>query len=224
MQRACAGYFESAAQKQGFIQRAGALIADFKRAGVSPEQLKEYAGALPEGAEQDKFQDLALLYSAYAQHLAGQFVDGEDVLEALVARIPQCDFAQGARTLVYGFDVLTGQMCRLLLALSQCAREADVLLALGREEYFAPVLESARRLQGAAEAEGIPCRLLLLPPGPTRRAPELDHLLNNADHRLVFRIGGAAGQNKSEGQEHRKQLFHEILPPNKYFIRGLRPV
>ena len=32
-------YFESAAQKQGFIQRAGALIADFKRAGVSPEQL-----------------------------------------------------------------------------------------------------------------------------------------------------------------------------------------
>lgn len=169
-------YFESAAQKQGFIQRAGTLIADFKRAGVSPEQLKEYAGALPEGAERDKFQDLALLYSAYAQHLAGQFVDGEDVLEALVARIPQCDFAQGARTLVYGFDVLTGQMCRLLLALSQCAREADVLLALGREEYFAPVLESARRLQGAAEAEGIPCRLLLLPPGPTRRAPELDHL------------------------------------------------
>ncbi|MBQ6803090.1 MAG: hypothetical protein IJP04_00390, partial [Clostridia bacterium] len=57
-------YYESAAEKQGFIERVGSAIADFKRAGVTPEMLKNHAESLPEGAAKDKMQDLALLYAA----------------------------------------------------------------------------------------------------------------------------------------------------------------
>ena len=125
-------YYESAVDKQGFIQRAGTLIADLKRAGVSPDQLQAHADALTEGAARDKLQDLALLFTAYEEQLAGQFVDGEDVQDAMLARLPGSGIARDAQVIVYGFDVLTGQMNHLLLALSTQAAETTVLIALER--------------------------------------------------------------------------------------------
>lgn len=169
-------YYESASEKQGFIQRMGALIADFKRAGVTPEQLSAYQEGMAEGAEKDKFHDLSLIYDVYTRQLSGQFVDGEDVLEMMLQRIPESGVAQNARVAVYGFDVFTGQMNRLLLALAGQATEVWALIVLGRESHFAPVLESARRLEKEAEAAGIPCRMALLPNEKDQRPAELSHL------------------------------------------------
>lgn len=170
-------YYESAAEKQGFIARIGALISDFKRAGVSPEALRDHADSLPEGAARDKFSDLALLYQAYAEELAGQFVDGEDVLESMLRRLPGSGIVgRETKAAVYGFDVFTGQMNRLLLALAAESRDVRALIVLGREEAFSPVLESARRLQRAAEEAGIEARFSLLPEEEENRRPELVHL------------------------------------------------
>lgn len=169
-------YYESAVNKQGFIQRAGALIADLKRAGIAPAQLQAHADALPEGAARDKLQDLALLFTAYEAQLAGQFVDGEDVQSAMLARLPESGVAREAQVIVYGFDVLTGQMNSLLLALSAEAREVTALIALERQDAFAPVLQSVGRLRKAAEDAGIPCSFSMLPGIAGRRAGELSHL------------------------------------------------
>ena len=169
-------YYESAAEKQGFIERVGSAIADFKRAGVTPEMLKNHAESLPEGAAKDKMQDLALLYAAYTQQLADQFVDGEDVLSAMIDRLPDSGIAQNALVAVYGFDVFTGQMCRILTALTRQSLETHALIVLGREECFAPVLESARRLQRTAEELQLPVSFQLLPPTEEKKAPELTHL------------------------------------------------
>ncbi|MBE5783597.1 MAG: hypothetical protein E7329_09830 [Clostridiales bacterium] len=169
-------YYESAAEKQGFIERIGSLIAEFKRAGVTPEQLQAYSETLPEGASRDKMSDLFLIYAAYAAQLSGQFVDGEDVLESMLERLPISGVARDAAVAVYGFDVFTGQMNRLLLKLSAQSRETLALIVLQREETFAPVLESAQRLRKEAEAAGVPCRFSLLPPEPGHRAPEIEHL------------------------------------------------
>lgn len=156
-------YYESAVEKQGFIERIGAFIAEMKQAGLTPEALMDYASAQPEGASRDKLTDLALLYSEYAKSLAGQFVDGEDVLDDMLARLPESGLAQNARVAVYGFDVLTGQMNRLLLALARQSEEVSVLIALGKEDLFRPVMDSVKRLQKEAEAQSIPCRLAFLP-------------------------------------------------------------
>ena len=169
-------YYESAAEHQGFIQRAGALIADFKRAGVTPETLGEYAGTLPDGASRDKMEDLALLYAAYQRHLAGQFVDGEDVLEGMLLRLPDSGVARDAAVAVYGFDVLTGQMDRLLLTLARESGDVRALIVLGPEEAFAPVLESARRLEKAAREAAVPCRMTLLPDTEQAEKADLAHL------------------------------------------------
>lgn len=169
-------YYESAAEKQGFIERVGASIADFKHAGVTPEMLRAHADELTEGAAKCKLQDLALLYDAYTQQLSDQFVDGEDVLSAMLERLPDSSIARDALVAVYGFDVFTGQMCRILTALARQSRETHALIVLGREECFAPVLESARRLEQAAEEMHLPVSFAMLPPAEEKKAAELLHL------------------------------------------------
>jgi len=169
-------YYESAADKQGFIEHLGALIADFKRAGIAPEALSAHAEALEEDAARDKMTDLALLYAAYQAQLSGRFVDGEDVLESMLLRLPDSGIARDAAAAVYGFDVFTGQMNRLLLALARESGDVRALIQMGPEEMFAPVRESAERLQKAAGEAGIPCRFSLLPPEWGEKAPELIHL------------------------------------------------
>ena len=169
-------YYESAAEKQGLIQRAGALIADLKRAGVTTEQFLQYAQSQPEGASRSKMLDLALLYQVYESQLAGQFVDGEDVQEQMILRLPCCGLIDGARIYVYGFDVLTGQMNRLLLALTRLCPTVEALIAGGSGEMFAPVLESVMRLAKQAEAEHTPCQLRTLPFAYDGQHVEIAHL------------------------------------------------
>lgn len=169
-------YYESAAERQGFIERIGSLIADLKRSGVTPEALSAYADQQPEGATKDKMQDLALLYAVYSQQLSGQFVDGEDVLDDMLRRLADSGLAQGARIAVYGFDVLTGEMNRLLTALAQMTGDVQALIILGEEDLFAPALDSAKRLKAAAAEANIPCQFKLLSPIEEGKAPELIHL------------------------------------------------
>ncbi len=169
-------YYESAAEKQGFIERAGALIADLKRAGVSPEALKAHADSLPEGAARDKMQDLALLYAAYQSLLSGQFVDGEDVLEAMLQRLPDSGIARDAAVAVYGFDALTGQMCRLLTTLALQSGDVRALIVMEDSEAFAPVLDSVKRLESEAKAASIPCQTTFLPQEADSQDPALNHL------------------------------------------------
>ena len=169
-------YYESAAERPGFIKRLGSLIAGFKRASVSPEALKACAEETEEGPARDKMADLALLYAAYEKALSGRFVDGEDVVESMLRRLPDSAVSRDRPAAVYGFDVLTGQMDRLLLTLSRESGDVRALIQMGDEELFAPVRESARRLEQAAKDAGIPCQTAMLPPDHSHQQPDLAHL------------------------------------------------
>lgn len=169
-------YYESAAEKQGFMERIGSLIADLKKADVSPGELRSYTEGLPEGAGKDKLHDLALIYEAYRAKLADQFVDGEDVLESMVQRISVSGIADGAWVAVYGFDVFTGQMNRMLTALAASCEEAYALIVSGKEMDFASVTQSAERLKTEAEDRGIACAFSSLTDPPSRQKPEIRHL------------------------------------------------
>ena len=169
-------YYETATDKQGFIERIGTMIAECKQAGVSPEELAAYAETMPDGASKDKFRDLALIYGAYAQQLSGQFVDGEDVVDCMLLRLADSGMVNGARVAVYGFDSLTGQMIRLLVSMARLTDQVEALVILGQEDWFSPVRESVTRLWKAAEEAGIPFETTQLPICEAGRAKELTHL------------------------------------------------
>ena len=169
-------FFESAAQKQGFIARAGTLIASFKQAGITAEQLTEYADTLEDGAKKDKLADLALIYTAYNTLLQGQFVDGEDVMSAMLGRLPASSIAKGAAVCIWGFDIFIGQMNRLICALARESLHTEALMQLGSEPAFAPVWDSALRLKKEAEEAGIVCSITPLAETVSTAAPALRHL------------------------------------------------
>lgn len=175
-------YFESAVQKQGFIVRMGTLIAGFKQAGITGPQLAAYAESLEEGAKKDKMGDLALIYTAYTALLQGQFVDGEDVTNSMLSRLPQSGIARGRAVCVWGFDVLLGQMNRLLCALSTESLHTEALMVMEEDAAFAPVWESALRLKKEAEALGIACRITPLPRQDGQKAAPLRHLARQYLH------------------------------------------
>ena len=169
-------YFESAAQKQGFIQRMGMIIANFKQAGVSPEELTAYAESLEDGAHKDKLTDLSRIYAGYCTLLSGQFVDGDDVTLSMLQRLPQSGIASGCAVCIWGFDIYLGQTIRLICALAQEALHTEALLVLSQEEAFAPVWDSALRLKTEAEKMGISCSLSQLKEAAEQKTPALSHL------------------------------------------------
>lgn len=152
-------YYESAVDRRGFVDSVSGMIADMKRARITPEQLAGYAGGLPEGALRDKFHDLALLYGTYERILGGRFVDGEDVQEDLVRRAPQAPLIQGARLIVAGFDLLTEETARLMLAVEPVVESVHILLcADAGDPAYAPASLSLQRLEKELGKRGLPCR------------------------------------------------------------------
>ncbi len=162
-------YYRSSLSRQGFIAECASLIADLKRASLTPEGLREHVEGLPEGASADKLSDIQRIYEAYEETLAGRFVDGEDVNEAMLRAIAGGTSFRDALVLARGFDVITGTFARTLTALHRASGEAEVLIrSFGEGETFAPVRESVQRLEEMCREEGIPFSAGTLPdPGET---------------------------------------------------------
>ncbi|MBQ7455883.1 MAG: hypothetical protein IJS53_05510, partial [Clostridia bacterium] len=153
-------YYTRAAQRRGFVSRAGEWVADMKRAEVSPDRLSEYADALPEGAYRDKLHDLSAIYTAYDALLQGKFVDGEDALALAIGAVEASGAVKDAAVYVYGFDMITDDFARLLCAVTRACREAHVYLVMDREDApdgdrFAPVRDSAERLRARLREQGL---------------------------------------------------------------------
>ena len=153
-------YYSRSAQRRGFISQSGEWISDMKRAQVSPDQLREYAASLQEGAYQDKITDLSRIYAAYDQILLGKYVDGEDALSRAIDVLPMSGTVQDADVFVYGFDMITDDFARMLCAIARICRESHVFLVMDREDApdgdcFKPVRDSAERLRARLRADGL---------------------------------------------------------------------
>lgn len=140
----------------GWIGRLGALLADLKRSGKHAQDVREALNALPQDSTlRGKWEDVALLYEAYEERLAGQLLDGEDVASLMRQRLPLSGVATGKHVFVYGFDMITETFARDLLALA--GEAASLTLAIETDanaapdgRLFAPVNFSIARLEKLA--------------------------------------------------------------------------
>ena len=174
-------YYARSAQRRGFVAQSGEWIADMKRAQIGPVQLSEYAASLPEGAYQDKVQDLSALYAAYDGILAGKYVDGEDVLARAIEAMEPSGMVRDAAVFVYGFDMITDDFARLLCAVTRSCREAHVYLVMEREDApdgdcFKPVRDSAERLRTRLRENGLKREWLWVEDAPIHAPDDLRYL------------------------------------------------
>lgn len=171
-------YYGNARGKPGFAQKLLEAISELKSAGLSPEDLQ---GWLTEHGGNAKMHDLSLLYAAYEQAMAGQLADAADIEQDMLRRLETSGLYQGFHVLVYGFDLLTPPIRRLVTALAGRAGLALVALVApgpGEEDAdaFEPVTMSLGLLMRELDDKGIAWGQETLPARDADTLPALKHL------------------------------------------------
>lgn len=174
-------YFGGAAGRRGFTDKLAGSIGDFKRAGMGPDAVRALAEETPEGdALRGKLLDIALVYERYEEQLSGAFLDGEDVQEAMLERLPQSGFLQNAKVWVYGFDLISVQFLRQIALMARLSESVRVALTLDEGTardglVFTPARDTLSRLSKFFDAERLEwAREHVDTPLPSE--PEIAHL------------------------------------------------
>ena len=154
--------YRSAAESgtQGFAAKISSMIADFKRSGMTAQEILLAAEQMEDGPAKSKLQDAGRIYSAYEQRMAEELADAEDVSREMLARMARSGVLKGKHLFVYGFDMITPTFAAELVHMAKLA--ASLTLAVETDEnaapdgrLFAPVNLSLDRLAAAARDAGV---------------------------------------------------------------------
>ena len=145
----------------GFTARVSNMIASLKRSGLSAADVAESAEKMEENQPaKAKLRDIARLYAAYEQKMAGELADAEDVSREMCARFAASGVFKGQNVFVYGFDVITPTFAEELLSIAPLCK--SLTLAIETDEnaapdgrLFAPVNYSLERLEKLAKERKI---------------------------------------------------------------------
>ena len=166
-------------RKAPFLAELTALCAELTACQVLPEDLGNAAPAL-EGMSAGKVRDLALIYAAYRNRLAGE--DGEDrrdLMERLLEDLEASGYARGKDVYLDGFTYFTAQEMSLIAILLRQARSVTVALLGdgGGWEIFEQTRQTKAALFRLAASCGAAGEAEELTPPPPRNA--LEHLTNH---------------------------------------------
>ncbi|MEF9975045.1 MAG: hypothetical protein RR893_14085, partial [Clostridia bacterium] len=152
--------YRSAVDRPGFAERAVRQIAAFKQSGIEASALDAAAQRKLGSALAGKLSDLSKLFCAYEASLEGRFMDGADQIEAAVARMGNAHFLRGSRVCVYGFDLISPSLTRLILGMADVAESVSIALVMPEQSardahLFEPVRQTLARLRMQAQDAGV---------------------------------------------------------------------
>lgn len=124
-----------AARQRGFAETLASAIWEFKTYRVTPDVLSKKLEGMDAGVLGDKLHDLALLYQKFEEFLAGRYIDPEDSLNLLAAKIPQSTLLRGARVWVDGFQWFTPQEFAVIEAIMASAADVNISLCLTEPDH-----------------------------------------------------------------------------------------
>ncbi len=174
-------FYAGAKEKAGLAHKLTEAVGELKGAGVTPEGLLL---SLSGEAEDPKLRDLARLYGEYEALLAGQLMDREGGDRELLRRFGASGLFCGADFFVFGFDLLSEPLIRVLAACAGRARDMTVALVMEGEDApdgdaFEPVRRSLVRFQESLRALGLPWKTERLADDGAGKPAALTHLANH---------------------------------------------
>ena len=155
--------YRGAAQNgsSGFTARVSSMIASLKRSGLSAADVARSAESMDtESPARAKLGDIARIYAAYEQRMAGELADAEDISREMCARFEASGVFKGQNVFVYGFDMITPTFAAELLSIAPLCRTLTLAIetdanAAPDGRLFAPVNFSLQRLERLAKERGI---------------------------------------------------------------------
>nr|WP_207714906.1 helicase-exonuclease AddAB subunit AddB [Clostridium estertheticum] len=128
--------FKGAARQKGFVDNVASVITEFKKYGISIDDLnkvKEDLGANP--LLIDKIIDLSLIYGEFDNILNINYVDPDDDLTRLCSRLDECSIFDGAEFWLDEFTGFTPQQYGVLEKLYKKAKRINITLPLKSSEH-----------------------------------------------------------------------------------------
>ncbi|NLM46396.1 MAG: helicase-exonuclease AddAB subunit AddB [Firmicutes bacterium] len=147
--------FGRVARQPRFCEQLAKQLREFKYYKVEPETLQRLAAAPACPPQlQGKLADLAAVFSAYKEFIAGKFSDPEDALDELAEAISGGALPFGTRVWVDGFAGFTPQEYAVLGAMLSAAAEVNIALCLDpaqlrpprEDDLFQPTMDTYHRL------------------------------------------------------------------------------
>lgn len=145
----------------GFTARVSSMIASLKRSGLSAADVAESVQKMEEeNPARAKLGDIARIYAAYEQRMAGELADAEDVSREMCARFAASGLFKGQNIFVYGFDMITPTFAAELLSMEPLCSSLTLAIetdanAAPDGRLFAPVNYSLERLEKLAKERGV---------------------------------------------------------------------
>lgn len=178
------GIYQKAVKQEGFVEQMAQLLSEFKQHDLDPLGLKARQEEMEEGIARQKLQDITLIYQAFNDYLAGQYLDMEDQLNLFIEKLDASQLLQDARVWVDGFSSFTPQNRRILEKIMRQARDTTFCFTLdprqGRDaDLFRLSCHSQQQIQELATRNGLPAENIpLTKTAPTAAAasPALRHL------------------------------------------------
>ena len=103
-------------------------ITEFKKHGISVEQLKQEIESQEDIYLKNKLQDLNVVYSGFEEQLAGKYIDETDLLTILAENIDKTDMFKDAVIYIDEFAGFTSQEYHIIEKLIQMAKQVTITI------------------------------------------------------------------------------------------------
>jgi len=173
-------YYKRVALTPNLPDKLSVLMADMQRAGLTPESLRDHAETMKSGALKLKELDIARIWETYLTVIDGRFADETMQQQEMARRLIPSGVMDGAAVFVYGFDVLPGPLCDILVQAAQVCQSLTVTMTMDAKDapdgrIFLTQRTSAAQLMKKLEEAAIPVEWRYLPQADDGRAPALRH-------------------------------------------------
>ncbi len=151
-------FFDKNINQPGFGGLVVSLISEFKRYGISPEELKTQAENVSDGILSAKLLDLSVIYKKFNALVEENWLNAEDNLSLAFPKIQKADFLNGNLYINYfrsftpvEYAAITALMQKMNICISLCTSSLDEDLTV-----FSSQVLVHKNLCLAASAAGIP--------------------------------------------------------------------
>lgn len=176
-------FFKRNINRHGFTGLIRNTISEFKRYGVSPSALSEFAQKTDDPRLSMKLRDLSMIYEKFNELVDKEHSNAEDNLSLIVPKIRKADFLRGSFYITFfkSFTPTEYSVIRELMTTS------DICVALSSDSLhtnspvFSVQQKTYKNLCNIARTDNIPFSepQILSPSESSTRFCDLEHLKNN---------------------------------------------
>lgn len=170
------------------IDMIGTQITEFKKHGITPENLKNVMGSTEDKYLKSKLNDMFSVYQKYTDELSSRYIDENDNLTLLAERLELIHDFDGATIYIDEFVGFTMQEYEIIKKLMKVANEVNITVCSDNitlsentdTDIFYSNKNTLNRLFNLAKSENIQIEKSVLLDNEFRfKSPELKHLEEN---------------------------------------------